>query len=70
MADLLVPRGKKLNNRKSGARADAKANRRAEAEKRQLEYDKLTVDQKLALPSLGAKERAKLLVKKQNQKRG
>jgi hypothetical protein len=63
MANELVPSGKKLNNRKSGAAADAKARRRREAEERQAKYDKLTLAQKLAQPHLGAKEKAKLLKK-------
>jgi hypothetical protein len=63
--DLLAPRGKKTNNRKSGAAADAKARRRKEAEERQAKYDKLTLAQKLAQSHLGTKERAKLLKKQQ-----
>lgn len=62
--DALVKTGKKLNNRKSGAAAANKLRKRTEAEERQAKYSKLTLEQKLAQPQLGAKERAKLLAKK------
>jgi len=68
MSQDLIKAGKKTNNRKSGAAAEAKKRRRTEAEARQAKYNLLTVAQKLAQPTLGAKERAKLLARKQNQK--
>jgi hypothetical protein len=61
----LRPRGKKLNNRKSGAATAKKLQKRQEAEERQAKYSKLTIEQKLAQPHLGAKERKKLLARKQ-----
>lgn len=61
--DSLVKTGKKLNNRKSGAAAAHKLQKRTEAEARQASYAKMTVEQKLAQPALGAKERKKLLAR-------
>ena len=68
MADLNLPKTKKQNYRKSGAAAAAIARKRKEAEERQASYSKLTIDQKLAQPHLGAKERKKLLARKQATK--
>lgn len=64
MAASLTPNGPKKNHKK-GIAAAAKQRKRAEAEARQANYAKLTVQQKLAQPHLGAKERAKLLAKAQ-----
>lgn len=66
--DSLIKAGKKLNNRKSGAKAAAKLQRKIEADERQDKYSKLTVAQKLAQPHLGAKERKKLLAKQAEAK--
>ena len=46
-----------------------RSEKRKNAEARQAKYDALTLEQKLASPTLGARERTKLLAK-QNQKRG
>jgi hypothetical protein len=62
--EMNLPRTKKQNNRKSGVQAANKKRRQDEAAVRQAGYDKLTLDQKLAQPHLGAKERAKLLKRK------
>jgi hypothetical protein len=59
--DSLIQKGKKLNNRKSGAAAANKLRKRTEAEVRQSEYAQLPLAQKLA--QAGAKEKAKLLAK-------
>jgi len=65
--ETLIKTGRKQNNRKSGKLEEHRKQLRLEAQERQAKYDKLTIDQKLAQPHLGAKERKKLLVKKQNQ---
>lgn len=65
MANDLRPTGKKQNNNKSGAAKANKLRKRTEAEARQASYAKLTVEQKLAQPHLGAKERKKLLARSQ-----
>lgn len=46
MVDLLKPRGRRTNHKK-GIAAMLKDAKRAEAEKRQATYDKLTLAQKL-----------------------
>jgi hypothetical protein len=63
-----LPKTKKQNNRTKGVAKAAKLQRRKEAEERQASYDKLSIDQKLAQPHLGAKERKKLLARKQATK--
>lgn len=68
--DSLVKTGKKQNNNKSGAAKADQLRKRTEAEARQEKYAKLSLEQKLAQPALGAKERKKLLAKQQNQKGG
>lgn len=50
-------------NHKKGIAAAAKEQRRKDAQERQAKYDKLTIEQKLAQPHLGAKERAKLMAR-------
>ena len=60
--DGLRPRGPKTNHKKGFAAAD-KARKRREAEERQVKYDKMTIEQKLAQPHIGAKERARLLAR-------
>lgn len=52
-----------------GKTKQIRATRRAAAEERNAAYGKLTIEQKLARPTTGAKERKKLLAKQQNQKR-
>lgn len=56
--DDLRPKGKKLNNRKSGAQAAERLRKRTEAEARQAAYTKLPLEAKLA--RAGVKEKAKL----------
>jgi len=65
MSQDLAKTGKKLNNRKSGAKAAAKARRRTEAEARAAAYAKKSVAEKLK--TAGAKERKKLLGKVEKQ---
>jgi len=59
--DSLVKTGKKLNNRKSGAKAEVQLRKRTEAEARNAKYAALPLAQKLE--RAGAKEKAKLLAK-------
>ena len=65
MAKPLGPKGPKKNHRK-GIAAAAKLAKRERAEKRQLEYSKLTLAQKLAKLDAGGyaakKQRARLSV--------
>lgn len=61
--DLLHTRKIKDNSRRKGVPAMKKAKRREEAVARQAAYDKLSLEEKLARPNLGAKEKAKLLAK-------
>lgn len=65
MAIDLRPKTKKLNNNTKGVLKANRLRKREEAEARQANYAKLTIEQKLAQPHLGAKERAKLLAKAQ-----
>lgn len=51
-----------------GTTKNVREERRKQAEERNAAYSKLTIEQKLARPTTGAKERAKLLAKQQNQK--
>ena len=57
--DSLIQKGKKLNNRKSGAGAANKLRKRTEAEARNASYAKLSVEEKFA--RAGKKEKKKLL---------
>jgi hypothetical protein len=59
--DSLVKTGKKLNNRKSGAKAAKQLRKRTEAEARNAKYAAIPIAQKLV--TAGAKEKAKLLAK-------
>jgi len=59
------PHGTRINH-KRGIAAAAKDQKRREAKERQAKYAALPFDQKLT--KAGAKERAKLLLKQQNQK--
>lgn len=58
-------RGTRINH-KRGILAAARAEKRKNAEERQAKYAALPFDQKLA--RAGAKEKAKLLARQQNQK--
>jgi len=59
--DSLVKTGKKLNNRKSGAKAANQLRKRTEAEARQAAYAKLSFDHKMQRNS--SKVRTKLMIK-------
>ncbi len=59
--DALVKTGKKLNNRKSGAKKANQLRKRTEAEARQAEYAKLPLEKKMERNS--SKVRTKLLAK-------
>jgi len=52
MSDLLRPRGRRTNHKK-GIAAEYKAKKRADAEKRQAAYDKLTKVQKIVKLNMG-----------------
>lgn len=63
---MALTHGPKNNSRKRGIPQQQKELRRKQALERQAKYDALPFDQKLA--GAGAKEKAKLLKKQQNQK--